>query len=97
MDDILWLERSGDGYVSDASRALDAEGEEPCRMALSGHGYGLAIVRDGMTLAYLDLDDGFVIREISVGYAAPRVTPEKIGRLRQFIGRKVLYKSDKEG
>lgn len=98
MNDILWLEIMSDGtYVSDASRALDSDGLEPCRMALIGRGYDLAVTRGGMTLAQLELDGELVIKAVAAAYGAPGMTEAKAGSLQQFIGRKVLYKSKKEG
>lgn len=98
MNDILWLEIMNDGtYVSDASRALDSEGLEPCRMALAGSGYNLAVTRGGMVLAQMELDGDFVIRAIAAAYGAPGMTEAKAVSLQKFVGRKVLYKSKKEG
>ena len=97
MDNILWLEPTGDGgYVSDASRALDRAGREPCRMMLTGRGYDLAVTLYGLVVAELALDDDFVITGVSAGYASMHATEEEMNRLQQFIGRKVLYRSGKE-
>lgn len=98
MDKVLWLEPLDDGtYVSDASRALDTGNHEPCRMALIGRGYDLAVTRDGMTLARLELDGESVIRSIAAAYGAPGMTEGRAKALQGFIGCKVLYRHKKEG
>lgn len=97
MDNILWLEPAGDGgYVSEASRALDRDGREPCRMMLTGRGYDLAVTLRGLVVAELALDDDFVVTAVSAGYACMHATSEELGRLEKFIGRKVLYGTGKE-
>ena len=93
MENVLWLEPDGSGgYISDASRALDRPDREPCKMALTGRGYDLAITLYGLVIAELALDDDFVITRVSAGYASMHAALEEMRRLEKFIGRKVLYK-----
>ena len=92
---ILWLEHEDSGYVSDASRALDAYVPEKHYMMLSGMNPGnLAITLHGTPVAELTLDENQVITNVDVWFSPNGKTNEEmVGLLKPFIGRRVLYRA----
>lgn len=95
MPEPLWLELDErGGYVCDASRAIDEYMPEPCRIALTGNGYNLAITQAGFPVAELTLDDNLVVKSTCVYAPPPPHVPEELNaKLKPFIGRKVLYRA----
>lgn len=91
-DNVLWLELEEGGYVSDASRALEKYGNAKCYMALSDR--GLAVTMYGGPIAELGLDGDQVVTDVISWFCpAGKTTEEMESELRQFVGRKVLYRA----